>query len=230
MPSTDLLVATLNLTELEKRRPEVKQCFDSIRAKFEPIEDEAAQKKRYPDLCKAFKASLNHDAREQTEKLLQAFPQHPLLRIMLAQILMNLKETSAAASLLYRLEAEGLPEEVMLEMKARFCAATADEGRSHKLKSELRNMLDTKEKVELETHMTVTAASSLTWAWLGALAGFSMAIIGGCGCFTTQVDTEQFLFGTLAVLGVGVLGPSLWWIRKNNKVLHELKVYRREKA
>lgn len=230
MASTDLLIAALDLAALEKRRPEVKAFFDAARARYEAAEDELTQKKRYPELCKVFKASLFHDAREQAQKLLEQFPGHPLLRLMLAQINMNLKLTNDAAALLYRLEADGAPEEVMLEMKARFCSATADENRTHKLKEKLNVVLETKEKVERETRLTTTAATSLTWAWIGSLAGFTMALFGFCGCLIAADDHETFLYGFLGVLGVLLVLPSAWWIHKNNRVLQELKVYEEKKA
>ncbi|MCW8131623.1 MAG: hypothetical protein KIS92_14855 [Planctomycetota bacterium] len=230
MPSTDLLIAALDLAALEKRRPEVKQYFDEIRAAYEKSEDEPTRKKKYPELCKVFKASLNHDAREQAQKLLDEFPHHPLLRLILAQIAMNLKDVNGAAAILYRLEADGAPEEVMLEMKARFCSATADESRTTKLKDKLNQVIETKEKVERETNMTATAASSLTWAWIGSLAGFSLAVIGFCGCLIAQTDTERFLYAFLGVFGLLLLAPSVWWIRKNNRVLQELKVYEEGKV
>lgn len=229
MPSTDLLIAALDLAALEKRRPEVKQYFDEIRAAYEKLEDETTQKKRYPGLCKVYKASLNFDAREQAQKLLGEFQHHPLLRLMLAQICMNLKDVNGAAALLYRLEADGAPEEVMLEMKARFCSATADENRTIKLKDKLNEVIESKEKVEHEARMTTTAASSLTWAWIGSLAGFSLAVIGFCGCLIAHTESETFLFGFLGVFGLLLLAPSAWWIRKNNRVLQELKVYGDEK-
>lgn len=230
MPSTDLLVAALELTALERRRPEVKRCFDAVRGKFEPQEDEAAAKKSYPELCKVYKAGLYHDASGQAQKLLERFPGHPLLRLMLAQLQMNLKQTSETAALLYRLEADGLPDEVMLEMKARYCAATADASRAQKLQSELQTVLEKKEKNERETEQTRTAASSLTWAWLGTLGGFCMGVVGLCGIFAGADETQRFLLGALGVLGLLLFAPSVWWIRKNNRVLQELKVYERKQA
>lgn len=230
MPSTDLLVAALELSALERRRPEVKRCFDVAREKFEPLEDEAISRKSYPELCKVYKAGLYHDASEQAQKLLERFPGHPLLRLMLAQILMQLKQTNQVAALLYRLEADGLPDEVMLEMKARFCVATADTSRAQKLQTELQTVLEKKEKNERETEQTRTAASSLTWAWLGALGGFCLGVVGLCGIFAGGDETQRFLLGALGGLGLLLFAPSVWWIRKNNRVLQELKVYEQKRA
>jgi len=223
MPWTDELAELLKFTEKARKRPEVAAFFDGLRA-AEAAQDKLHAKK-FQDLRASFARGLFNDASEQAITLLKAHPKHPVLLLVQAQCALEFKRLDEAAAHLYRAESAGVPDELMLEMKARFCSAGQDSARSARLKDELESMIAKKEETEHADRLTTQVAGTLTWAWAGALAGLCLGVVGLGACLLAGNNSDSFLFGFLALVGLAVLVVCIVWIRRNNKVLHEQRVY-----
>lgn len=214
----DDAVLLLALGGVANRPEHVRAYFAELRS-APGVEQDEAFRKEFTELKKVFKAGLYHEAWERAQRLQERQPKHPLLALLLAQTCLELKKLDEAAAQLYRAEYLGLPEEVMLQMKARYCEAAADEVRSAKLRTELQEVIETQEKKTHQERVTAHAASSLTYAWLGALAGFAAAVVGSSGLLLYREGSSAWFFGVLAVLGVAGLVSAVRRIQRHNKVL-----------
>lgn len=223
MSWTDELKQLLNFTEKTRQQPEVAAFFEDLRSKA--ATQDKVQKQKFQDLRAAFARGLFNEASAQAQALLNSAPQHPLLWLVLAQCALELKRLSEAAAHLYRSESVGVPEELMLEMKARFCAADADTARAERLHGELESKFAKQEQIVHADRLTTLAAGTLTWAWVSALVGVGLSVIGVGACLLARNNSDRYLFGFLACVGLVVLATCAIWIHRNNKVLHEQRAY-----
>ena len=216
------LLQLLALSETALRPEAVRAYFDGLRTALDAAQDEAFLKE-FAALKTAFRGGLNHEAQERAQGLLRKQPENPLLVLLLAQTCQDLKQLPAAAAHLYHAERLGLPEEIMLIMKARYCEAAADGERSTKLRSQLQEIIEAQEAAVRAVERAAHASVALSYAWGGVLAGFAAALVGVGGILVHPAPGIPFFFGALAFLGGGGLLTATWYVWKFNRILAEAR-------